>query len=157
MLDEPLLTLHDHLEGLVGLLLALEKALMRLGRLLLQSLHGVQAFLANFTREDQPGRKWLVLALQADKNAEQVLQLLLGRFDEVILTQTGTRHFLAASELATLARVYHPELQVIPSASEAIGQALLAADPHDLVTIIGSHYLGPAVAEIFKISFDILG
>lgn len=119
--------------------------------------HGVQAFLANFTREDQPGRKWLVLALQADKNAGQVLQLLLGRFDEVIVTQTGTRHFLAASELATLVRDYHPELQVISPASEAIGQALSAAGPDDLVTIIGSHYLGPAVAEIFKISFDILG
>ena len=119
--------------------------------------HGVRAFLANFTREDRPGRRWLVLALQADKNAEQVLQLLMGRFDEVILTQTDTRNFLVASELATLARAYRKELRVISPASDAIGQALAAAGPDDLVTIIGSHYLGPAVAEIFKISFDMLG
>lgn len=119
--------------------------------------HGVRAFLANFARENQPGCKWLVLALQADKNAEQVLELLLGRFDEVILTQTDTRHFLAASELATLARAYRRELQTIAPASDAIGQALSAAGTDDLVVIIGSHYLGPAVAEIFKISFDMLG
>ncbi len=119
--------------------------------------HGVRAFLDNFDREDQKGCKWLVLALQADKNAERVLELLLGKFDEVILTQTDTRHFLAATELATLARAYRRELQVITPASDAIGQALLAAGHDDLVTIIGSHYLGPAVAEIFKISFDMLG
>ncbi len=119
--------------------------------------HGVRAFLANFTRETQRGCKWLVLALQADKNAEQVLQLLLGRFDEVILTQTDTRRFLAASELAALARDYRRELRVITPASDAIGQALSTAGPDDLITIIGSHYLGPAVAEIFKISFDMLG
>ncbi len=118
--------------------------------------HGIQAFLANINREPVEGDRWLVLALQAGKDAGQVLKLLLERFDKVIFTQTDTRLFLAAGELATLAGAVGHEFQVIPEAGEAISRALTEARDEDLVAIVGSHYLGPAVAENFKISFDML-
>ncbi|MEE9464759.1 MAG: Mur ligase family protein [Candidatus Neomarinimicrobiota bacterium] len=119
--------------------------------------HGIRACLANIAKEDSPGCKWLVLALQVGKDAEQVLRMLLEWFDEVILTQTDTRLFLAAGDLAALAGTFRSEFHIIPTAGKAIDQALLKARDDDLVAIIGSHYLGPAVAEKFKISFDKLG
>ena len=118
--------------------------------------HGIQAFLATLAREPVQGRKWLVLALQQGKNARQVLDMLLAEFDVAVFTQTDTRHFLPATELATLAGPTHPQVRVEPQATAAIRTAVAASDQNDLVAVVGSHYLGPAVAQVFKISFDTL-
>lgn len=117
--------------------------------------HGVGAFLDTLRGESIRGRKWLVLALQQGKNAHQVLDLLLKAFDRVILTQTETRHYLPAARLATLADATgHQAVQVVPQAIAAIRGVVAEAGENDLVAILGSHYLGPTVAEVFKISFD---
>lgn len=116
--------------------------------------HGVGAFIDTLRGESIRGRQWLVLALQQGKNAHQVLDLLLKEFDRVIITQTETRHFLPAVQLAALAGAANPKVQVKLPASLAIRDAVAEAGDSDLVAILGSHYLGPVVAEVFKISFD---
>ena len=118
--------------------------------------HGIAAFLETMAGESTGGRKWLVLGLQRGKRAEEILDLLLPGFDAVVLTQSDTRNFLPAAELAELAGVAHPCLRAEPHAAAAIKGAVAEAAGEDLVAIIGSHYLGPAVAGVFKISFDIL-
>lgn len=118
--------------------------------------HGMAAFLDTMAGESIQGRKWLVLALQKGKKAEQMLNMLLPRFDAVILTQTGIRDFLPAADLAELAGASHPRIQAEPDAVAAIRGVVGEAGKEDLVAILGSHYLGPAVERIFKISFDIL-
>ncbi len=116
--------------------------------------HGVGAFLDTLRGESIRGRKWLVLALQQGKNAHQVLDLLLKEFDRVVLTQTETRHYLPAVQVATLAGATDPQVEVKRPATLAIKDVVAEAGENDLVAILGSHYLGPAVAEVFKISFD---
>ena len=51
--DEPLLGLHDHLDGLVRQFLSLEESLMRRGRLLLEGLHRAQPFLYHLQGANQ--------------------------------------------------------------------------------------------------------
>lgn len=117
--------------------------------------HGVGAFIDTLRGESIRGRKWLVLALQQGKNAHQVLDLLMKEFDRVVFTQTETRHYLPAARLATLAGgATDPQVQVKRQATLAIKGAVAEAGENDLVAILGSHYLGSAVAEVFKISFD---
>lgn len=118
--------------------------------------HGMAAFLDTMAGESIQGRKWLVLALQKGKKAEQMLNMLLPGFDAVILTQTGIRNFLPAADLAELAGSSHSHIKAEPDTVAAIKGAVGEARKEDLVAILGSHYLGPAVARIFKISFDIL-
>ena len=55
--DEPLLGLHDHLNGLVRQLLPFEEPLMRLGSLLLEGVHRPQAFLHDLQGAGQVGRR----------------------------------------------------------------------------------------------------
>ena len=38
---------------------------------------------------------------------------------------------------------------------EAIQKALLKQNNHDVVVILGSHYFGPYITQIFKNAFDI--
>lgn len=118
--------------------------------------HGMAAFLDTLAGESVKGRKRLVLALQQGRKAEQMLDMLLPRFDTVILTHTGIRSFYSAADLAELAGTSHPGIRVERDTVSAIEGAVGEAEKEDLVAILGSHYLGPAVTRIFKISFDIL-
>ncbi|UCH62245.1 MAG: bifunctional folylpolyglutamate synthase/dihydrofolate synthase [Fidelibacterota bacterium] len=117
---------------------------------------GMTAFLDTLAGESVRGRKWLVLALQKGRKAEQMLDMLLPRFDTVILTQTGIRSFYSANDLAELVGTSHHCIRIECDTVSAIKGAINKAGIEDLVVILGSHYLGPAVARIFKISFDIL-
>ncbi len=118
--------------------------------------HGVAAFLDTLAGESVKGRKRLVLALQKGREAKQMLDMLLPRFDKVILTQTGIRSFHAAADLAEMVGTSHTGIRVERDTVAAIESAVGEAGKEELVAISGSHYLGPAVARVFKISFDIL-
>ena len=116
--------------------------------------HGMAAFLGTLAAEPVRGRRRLVLALQEGKGAEELLSLLLPVFDAVTFTQTETRHFIPAAHLAKLAAGGRHRTRTEPNPIAAIAAILSEAGQDDLVVILGSHYLGPAVAEVFKISFD---
>ena len=118
--------------------------------------HGIAAFLDTLAGESVKGRKRLVLALQKGRKAEQMLDMLLPRFDTVVLTQTGIRSFHTAADLAEMVGTSHTGIRVEQDTVAAIEGAVGEAGKEELVVILGSHYLGPAVARIFKISFDIL-
>lgn len=118
--------------------------------------HGIAALLETMAGETLPGRKRLVLALQQGKNVDRMLEILLPEFDVVVFTQTNTRHFLPANDLADLAAATHSALRVEADPVAAIKAAVADAAGEGLVIILGTHYLGPAVAEVFEISFDIL-
>ncbi len=118
--------------------------------------HGMAAFLETLRAETIQGRKWLVLAIQKGKDARRLLKMLLPVFDMVILTQTGIRNFIPADELAGLAGAAHLNMRIVSDAAAALETTIQNADEKDIMAITGSHYLGPAIAEYFEISFDIL-
>lgn len=116
--------------------------------------HGIDAILATLADEKVAGRRWAVLALQQDKEADEVVEKIARAFDHLIITETRTRKYLSAAGLAATADRWPAAISVEPDASAAILLALERAAQDDLVAILGSHYLGPAVAAVFKISFD---
>lgn len=119
------------------------------------NLHGMTAVLETLKGEPVSGRRWAVLALQEDKGSADILDLLTPAFDHLIVTETGIRHYLPAGKLAASAAALHPGVELEPDPGRAIQKALEQAVAEDLIAILGSHYLGPAVAAFFKISFDI--
>ena len=119
------------------------------------NLHGLKAVLDTFKREPVTGRRWAVLALQEDKGSDDILDLLAPAFDHLIITETGIRRYLPAGKLAGIAATLHPSVALEPDPARAIQKAVEQAAAEDLIAILGSHYLGPAVAAFFKISFDI--
>jgi len=116
--------------------------------------HGMAAFLETLAAEPVRGSRWLALALQEGKSAGELLSMLLPKFDAITFTQTETRHFMSAAHLAQLAGSGPHRTITEPDPVAAIAAILSNASQDDLVVILGSHYLGPAVAEVFKISFD---
>jgi dihydrofolate synthase/folylpolyglutamate synthase len=116
--------------------------------------HGAAAFLETLQSEDIRGRKRLILALQKDKRADQMLNMLCPVFDQVIITQTGTRNFLPAPELAAKVRSTCSGIHAEPDTMLAIKKTIEQAADDDFIAILGSHYLGVAVAQVFKILFD---
>ena len=116
--------------------------------------HGVNAFLETARSENIRGRKWLIVALQKDKRADAIMDMLCPAFDHVIITQTGTRNFLTADALSARACRNHAGIHTEPDAVQAIERTITQADDDDYIAILGSHYLGDAVAKVFKISFD---
>jgi dihydrofolate synthase/folylpolyglutamate synthase len=116
--------------------------------------HGVTAFLETMQSEDIRGQKWLILALQKDKRADQMLDMLCPVFDHVTITQTGTRNFLPATELAARVCSTYSGIHAEPDTVLAIKKTTEQAADEDYIAILGSHYLGVAVAQVFKILFD---
>jgi dihydrofolate synthase/folylpolyglutamate synthase len=117
--------------------------------------HGVAAFLDTFRGEARTGTRWLVLAVQQGKHPESVLAMVREAFDRIVFTQTGTRQYIPAAELARLAGYHRPFFEVESDPERAILHVLERAEDDDLVVILGSHYLGPAVAGALNFSFDI--
>lgn len=118
------------------------------------NLHGMEALLVALGGEQARGKRTAVLALQRDKGADDVARLLAPFFDTIIATQTGIRNFLPAEELLRNIALYHASVSTRHEPAQAVGAAMAAAKLDDLVVILGSHYLAPAVAGHFKISFD---
>lgn len=117
--------------------------------------HGIAAFLKTMALErPEPDRIWLVLALQKGKNTQAIVDLLVPAFDRVCVTQTDTRQFFPAEELAGYLKGRFANVLVEHDPVTAIAAVRDQAAPEDYIAIVGSHYLGPAVAESFKISFD---
>lgn len=116
--------------------------------------HGVASCLEILESEAKGGNRVLVLALQGSKNADDILDQVLPLFEEVIFTQTDTRNFLPARELMEKSQDRHSSIYTIENSGEAILKAMGLAGGAGLVLILGTHYLGPTISELFKISFD---
>jgi dihydrofolate synthase/folylpolyglutamate synthase len=116
--------------------------------------HGMKAVLATISKERHSNRKWLILALQQGKNANALLEMLIPEFDAIVLTQSGIRDYIPAQDMPQLAESLHPHIRIIPDAMQAIRETMERAEKHDFIAILGTHYLGPAISEVFKISFD---
>ena len=116
--------------------------------------HGIGTFLETFSTEDSQAEKILVLALQAGKSSEDILAKLEGYFQTIIMTQSGIRQFIPAAELARVYSGSEAQIYIVADPEKAIKLARNKSGESGIIAILGSHYLGPAVAISFKISFD---
>ena len=94
--------------------------------------------------------KILIIALQKHKYLHSALDKILNTFDLIVVTQTNIRNFLSTQQLNKLFNSNKTKL--IANPEQAIKQY---KDHHKgCLVIAGSHYLGPIINKIFKISFE---
>lgn len=94
--------------------------------------------------------KILIIALQKHKHLHSAIDHILHTFDLIVITQTNTRNFLSTQNLNKLFNSH--KTQIIANPEHAIQQY---SKPNvGCVVIAGSHYLGPIINKIFKISFE---
>ena len=95
----------------------------------------------------------LVIALQARKRIQPIIPRLQSVFQYIICTETNGRNPMAVETLMAHF-VDSPNADIIQNPENAIRSGLERLSPTGGMAIVGTHCLGPAVSEIFKLSFD---
>ena len=112
---------------------------------------GAARELARFLEENFAGRKiWMVYGALRDKAVDEVAGQLFPHAAEVIFTEPRTSRAISASRLAEVASHHASKFTVIPSAEQALDQALAEAAPDDAIFITGSLYLVGQLRHYWK-------
>ena len=94
------------------------------------------------------GEKTAVVAMVNDKDIENVLNILLPEFDNIICTEIADNpRSLSAEELCSVAKKYKKNISVAKRSSSAVEKALTL---NTSVVIFGSLYLASEVRRLFK-------
>lgn len=94
------------------------------------------------------GEKTAVVAMVNDKDIENVLNILLPEFDNIICTEIADNpRSLSAEELCGVAKKYKKNISVAKRSSSAVEKALAL---NTSVVIFGSLYLASEVRRLFK-------
>ncbi|MDC0145478.1 Mur ligase family protein [bacterium] len=97
------------------------------------------------------GPKILILALQKNKNINDIINNIEDIFDKIIITQTNVRNYYPSEELSALFTKINKK--IISNPQKAL-QSYQSFSLNTNIIIAGSHYLGPLISREFKISFD---
>jgi dihydrofolate synthase/folylpolyglutamate synthase len=112
---------------------------------------GAARELASFLEENFADRKiWLVYGALRDKAVDEVAGQLFSHAAEVIFTEPRTSRAISAPRLAEIASHHASSFTVIPSAEQALDQALAEAAPNDAIFITGSLYLVGQLRHYWK-------
>ena len=119
--------------------------------------HGLKAFINFFTSIQLKYKlKYLIVGFESGKQIQDSMEMLYKLFDFVIITETKIRNSMPVQEIAEIYNAnYNSCITIQLDASKAIHDTLKQALNNDIVVILGSHYFGPLIAQIFKNSFDI--
>ncbi len=115
---------------------------------------GITSFI-NFYKTLATGNKTLIISLQKRKNIDSQINRIENIFDEVIICETKNKRTMTVKDLQAKF-TNQVKIKIIKSDYEAITYALNKAQKNDSIGIIGTHFLGDAVAKIFNISFNLL-
>ena len=102
---------------------------------------GIRALRTSLDTYFPAGRRIFLLGILRDKDIDAMLQTLLRREDEVILTEPLSRRAAAAKDVADLARKYTPCVEACAADDEALERALERAGGKGCLIVAGSLYL----------------
>jgi dihydrofolate synthase/folylpolyglutamate synthase len=112
-----------------------------------------EALVETLGKSFQARRRVLIFATTEDKDAQGMLRVLQGGFDEIILTRYTTNpRGLALSELARL--VDAPAVRVVETPAQAWDIASRLASPEDLICVTGSFYIAGELRQRIAASSD---
>ena len=117
------------------------------------NVEGMRCFLDYYKTLKISGESTLVLALYLKKRIQDIISLLESSFQHIICTETEGRNPMPADILGSHFSLGY-SFEIIKDSSAAILKGLNGLSPEDGMAILGTHCLGPAVNDIFKISFD---
>ncbi len=108
--------------------------------------HGARALAATLARHD-PGRRSLILGLSVEKDADGILAALLPGTERVFVARADHPRAMAAEAVARLVARHGWPSQATASPAAALGQALAAAEPEEVIVAAGSIFLAADVRE----------
>ena len=116
------------------------------------NLAGMNSFLEYYKNLHITGDSVLVISLQARKQIQPVIPIFKAIFKYIVCTETSGRNPMPANILGNL--FFDDRIKIIKNPEEAILWGIGKLTSHGGMAIIGSHCLGPAVSNVFKISFE---
>ena len=119
------------------------------------NVESLRCFLDYYQTLNVSGKSTLVIALYSRKHIQDIVPRIENIFQHIICTETRGRNPMPSDILDAHFSSGH-STEIIKDSTEAIYEGLNGLSLEDGMAIIGTHCLGPAVNEIFKISFDIL-
>lgn len=115
--------------------------------------NGIKSFLKYFKSLKIQGETTIIIALQSRKNISSISQNIQKIFNTIICTEAGGRNPMTAKNLAQNFS-NKKSLKIITNIELAIQNSLKKLCSNDALAIIGSHYIGSAINNIFNISFE---
>ena len=116
--------------------------------------HSIKAFIKYFLMiKNNYEHKKLIIGFEEGKKIASVLNPLALLFDDVIITETKIRNSMHPDVIFSLCK--HPMQKIELNPIKAIQQSTTSMQSKDVVVILGSHYFGPYICDLFKNSFDI--
>ena len=116
---------------------------------------GLRCFLDYYKSLEISGRSIMVLALNLRKRIKDIVPQLENNFQHIICTETKGRNPMPADILGAHFSSKH-SIKIIKDSKRAIYEGLEGLSIDSGMAILGTHCLGPAVNQVFKISFDSL-
>ena len=113
----------------------------------------MKCFLDYYKSIKVSGESTLVLALHLRKRIQGIVAQLENVFQHIICTETGGRSPMPAEILGGHFKQGH-SIEIIKDSQAAIRKGMEGLSEDGGMAILGTHCLGPAVNEVFKISFD---
>ena len=117
------------------------------------NVDSIRSFVDYYSNLNISGKSILIIALQARKHLKPIVSKLQKIFNYIICTEAPGRNPMSATILENHFN-NKDQTQNIANPEKAIQLGLEQLNPQDGMAIIGSHCLGPAVSNVFKISFD---
>ena len=116
--------------------------------------NGISAFLKTFTSETIIGKKYLLIALQSRKNISDIASDILNSFDKVLCSEIRIKNFMPASDLKNCFKNHEKVKEVPTLTNKFLKELICKLQPEDALCIVGTHYFGELISNVFKISFD---
>tara|TARA_B110000438_G_C15809644_1_gene649038 strand:- start:1911 stop:3140 length:1230 start_codon:yes stop_codon:yes gene_type:complete len=95
--------------------------------------------------------QYLIVGFEATKDVKNIMLALTGYFTHIILTETNIRTSMSVKVLNKMTN--HRNVNQTKNPITAINNTLLKMQPNDCLIILGSHYFGPYIDQVFKNCF----
>ncbi len=118
------------------------------------NISGINSFLDFFKSLKSKGVSVLVLSLQKRKKIKQIKQKLIKTFNFIICCETQNPRTMTLESLS-LQMGINSKIKYVKAEREAIKAGLkLLKNKNDKMAIIGTHYFGEAISNLFNKSFN---
>ena len=110
----------------------------------------IKSFLS-YTNKKNINNKYLICAFERNKKIKTILKQYENKFYQIICSETNIRDSMPAQEIATIFK--NQNIIIEKKINTAIKIGMKNLKKNDVLVIIGSHFLGPAINSFFKNCF----
>ena len=103
-----------------------------------------------FSKTKNYRRKSIILAFEENKKVRTVLKSFEKHFHSIICSETNIRQSMKSEDIK---KIFLKKAIIKKSLHRAIVSTVKKANKNDCVVILGSHYIAPALNNIFKNCF----